>query len=103
MLNKKLIRYFSYFIFSLILLPLVIGCSTKPQPKAWLSIEKAPMRVIFVDNERDIKSETVHRLVNQMKDMKFDKVEFNQDTFIGMDHDIDYSISDNVVKSLEVK
>ena len=103
MIPRKIIRYFSYFIYTLILLPLVIGCSQRPQPKAWVSVEKPPMRVIFVDNEHDIHSDTVHRLVNQIKGIKFEDIDFNSETMIGIQYDADWNAHQSSSNSVEIK
>jgi hypothetical protein len=62
----------------------LIGCSQGIQPKAWLSVEKAPMRVIIVDNEKDIEPETVHRIISQLKGIEYESYQFNSGTNIGV-------------------
>ena len=63
---------------------LFAGCSHRTQPKGWLSVEKAPMRVILVDNEKDIDINTVNMVISHFKGVKYNACSFNSDTKIGI-------------------
>jgi hypothetical protein len=64
------------------------GCA-KHQPKAWVSVEKPPIRVIYLDYDKDISANTVHCLVEQVKDTKFHGTPFNPSTEIKVSTDYD--------------
>ena len=67
----------------------VIGCSQSIQPKAWLSVEKAPMRVILVDNERDISPQTVHMVIDHLNHIKYENYQFNSNTGVTVSSSVD--------------
>ena len=71
----------------LVLVFLITGCSTLPQHKAWVSVEKAPMRVILVDNEKDIDPQDVCVIVDKLKDIKYEDYQFNDSTSISVNYD----------------
>ncbi len=66
---------------------IVSGCSQHSQPKGWLSVEKSPIRVIIVDNEKDIEPGLIHRVISSVKTTKYEDVDFNENTNIGINFD----------------
>ena len=84
MFPEKYIRYGSIAVLSFIGLVVLIGCAQKIQPKAWLSVEKSPMRVIIVDSEKDITPETIHMVVDHVMNVDYKDYQFNDNTGISV-------------------
>jgi len=76
------------------------GCSHRNQPKGWLSVEKAPMRVILVDNEKDIDINTVNMVISHFKGVKYEECNFNGDTRIGIMFDAKSCKQDTLSRSV---
>ena len=89
MFPRKYIRYGSVVILVAIGIVSIIGCSQGIQPKAWLSVEKAPMRVILVDNEKDISPETVHMVIDHLNMIKYEDYQFNSNTGVSVTTSVD--------------
>jgi hypothetical protein len=101
MFPRRFIRYGSIVILVTMGTVGMIGCAQKIQPKAWLSVEKAPMRVIIVDNEKDINPETVHMIVDHLMSVDYKDYKFNDKTNIGVTTSVDdqrHSSSSNKVE-----
>ena len=87
---KRYIRIISGILVTGFIATIIIGCAQKIQPKGWLSVEKPPMRVILVDNEKDINQNMVHMVIGHVamekyKDYKFnDKAEISVYPFCGL-------------------
>ena len=88
MFPKKYIRYGSVVILLVMGAVVLIGCAQKIQPKAWLSVEKAPMRVILVDNEKDITPQTVHMVIDHVNSVDYRDYKFNDNTGISLHSDV---------------
>ena len=79
-------RYAKGVLILIVLLYALTACSYRQEPKGWVSVEKAPMRVIVVDNEHDITPEVIHRLVDQVKSVPYHDYKFNDGVSIGVDY-----------------
>ena len=81
---------------------MLVACGTKPQPKAWVSMEKPPMRVIIIDNERDIDPGTIDMMFKHMAKIPYRKTEFNDDTTIGIHYDTDIHKHESNIQEIKV-
>ena len=99
---KRYLRYGSMLILSIMLLGIIIGCSNRLQPKAWLSVEKAPMRVIIVDNEKDITPATINMVIRQVHHTSFKDYKFNPYTGVSVTTDHSALKEDHASRKLEV-
>ena len=86
----------------LVLILIVAGCSTKKE-KAWLSIEKSPMRIIYVTKPDEINTTLVDHLVKTISKVPYRKEGFNENTNIGMNVVLDHSVSDTKVREINIK
>ena len=102
MFPQKYIRYGAVVILVVMGIVALIGCGHKIQPKAWLSIEKAPMRVIIVDNEKDISPATIKMIMNHVGSMQYEDYQFNSSTNVGLSHDVDFSRQDHTSSTVGV-
>jgi hypothetical protein len=85
-----------------VLFVVLSGC-TRHQPKAFVSVEKSPMRVIYVDYERDISPSDVHEIVNLVSKTKFNKSCFNSDTVIDIRASYKLDYKDTVSRTHQCK
>ncbi len=99
---KRYLHYGSMFILSVMLLGIIVGCSDKLQPKAWLSVEKAPMRVIIVDNEKDITPATINMVIRQVHQTSYKDYQFNPTTAVSVTADYSAEKQDHSSSKLEV-
>lgn len=102
MFPSKYFKYGSIVVLSFMAIVAIIGCSQSIQPKAWLSVEKAPMRVIVVDNEKDIEPEVIHMIIDHLENIKYENYHFNTETGIGINHVVDYDRDDHTSSSITV-
>ncbi len=102
MIPRRYLRYGSIVILVYFVIVILVGCSHKIQPKAWMSVEKAPMRVIIVDNEKDIDSATIHMVIDHLRSVPYKDYQFNSETGIGINHNVDYSRQDHTSSSIAV-
>ncbi len=65
---------------------ILTGCTSRPgyQPKSWVSVTKPPIRVIYMDYEKDIDANTVHRLTEQVKTVPYRDYMFNENANINI-------------------
>ncbi len=82
----------------------ILGCSSRPhyQPKAWVSVTKPPIRIIYMDYEKDITAETVHRLTQQVKDVKYEDYKFNENANISIGFDAEAHSSHSDATSVAI-
>ena len=67
---------------------LLMGCSRPTyKPKAWVSVEKPPMRVIYMDFEKDITPAMVHQLTYQVSQVPYRNYKFNDTASINVGFD----------------
>ena len=79
---------------------LLLTACNRHQPKAWVSVEKAPMRVIYVDYYKDINESTVKYLARCLRDVKFNNYKFNEVTGINVKTCYKLDYKDEVTKTL---
>lgn len=84
-MKKLFVKIILTVTFISAILPTIIGCTTHREPKAWVSVEKPPIRVIYVDYSSDIQPATVHKITQQVSRLKFEDYDFNENTTIGID------------------
>ncbi len=62
------------------LLPLIfVGCGQKaPENKSWLSVEKAPMRVVIVCDDEDLTPELINRTIKDIRSIPYKDYYFNE-------------------------
>jgi len=99
---KRYLRYGSILILSIMLIGIIVGCSQRLQPKAWLSVEKAPMRVIIVDNEKDITPATINMVIRQVHQTGYKDYQFNPTTGVSISTDHSVMREDHTSSKLEV-
>lgn len=56
---------------------LITGCDRQPARMAWVSIEKPPIRLIYVNQQELIDSETVHHLLQHIEKQPYKEYAFN--------------------------
>ena len=78
-----------------LLMPIIfaLGCSHKPQPKAWVEIVKPPMRITYIDFAEDIEPKDVHKLSKMMSKIKFHEYNFNDSSSLHIDYSAEESLS----------
>ena len=98
-------RMISICILVFLFLVFIIGCSQKIQPKAWLSVEKSPMRVIIFDSEKDVDPKVVKMVIDSLVDIPYNDYVFNDETRIGVDTKVDYKkdFVDTINRSIRIK
>ena len=70
------------------------GCAS--QPKAYLSVEKSPMKVTYIDYNRDINPKTVAMIVQQVKNTHNSNQKLNEKNEIIISYDA--SVSETINK-----
>ena len=92
-LKKKIYAGIAGVTFTLAVAPVLIGCSKAHQPKAWVSVEKPPMRVIYIDYEKDISAATVYNLSNSIRGLPYEDYKFNDSMNVNISYDATASTS----------
>jgi hypothetical protein len=88
-----------------VLIPLLVGCSDKPEVASWVSIEKPPIKIVYVDRDRTITPETVRQLVGQARLFPYEDYQFNTAANIGISNeqsiseDLSQDVSDSFTAS----
>jgi len=65
---------------------LVSGCSYKHEPKAYVCIEKPPIKTTYIDFEKDITPETVRMMINETSNFKYQDTSLNDKNEIIIDY-----------------
>ncbi len=91
-------KYLTLSVLAVSLL-LLFGCA-QPQPKGYVSIEKSPIKITYIDYHNDITPYTVQVLVNQVKNVPYKSHDLNEknEVIIGYSANIDYTKSETTVK-----
>jgi hypothetical protein len=89
----------------LILVLAATGCTTKHQPKGWVSITKAPMRVIVVDDEKDVDPDTIQMIMRYVGSQSYKEYYFNDHVGISTDYsaNLNKNVSESRMFNLEVQ
>ena len=83
---RKLSRAVLVFIVILHSMALLTGCTDKqPARVAWVSIEKPPIRLIYVNRQDLVSDETVHHLLQHIERQPFKNYKFNAGIKIKLD------------------
>jgi hypothetical protein len=65
---------------------LVTGCAQKPEQEGgWISVEKPPIRVVYINKHQSVSPEMVHALVKQVGGFKYENYRFNDGVSISFD------------------
>ncbi len=75
---KRVLELVIIFIMVAIVIYAITGCSS--QKKSWVSIEKAPMRVIYIDDEMD--PIFINGLVDYVGSQEYKDYYFNESTVV---------------------
>ena len=86
-------------LFSVLVL---LGCAEKETKASWVSIEKPPIRVIYVSKVENIPPEVVNEMVQSIKDIPYANYPFNPSVKIGLDAKAHTSDSETDVASLTI-
>ena len=78
---------------------LLSGCAEKP--KAWLSIEKPPIRVILIDTDSDINVSTIRMLMREVKQYPYADVQFNPDISVNVNYNANFNYNKMIGASFE--
>ncbi len=100
---KKHARWILIFIVSLHTVGIIAGCSFRHQPKAYISIEKQPVKVTYIDYHRDISPSTVDMLMTKVSAVPFRAAQLNKENAVIISYDAEaiHSTTDN--KTWEIK
>ena len=99
---KKQSKIVLVFIVLLNAFALIVGCSYRHPPKAMMSIEKAPMRVILIDDSHDIDPKTIQMVMRYIGSQAYHDYQFNEFTGLGIDYDAQEAKSDAVSRSVGI-
>ena len=99
---KRAARYTLLFVVAIQTVGIIAGCTQHAQPKAWLSVEKKPMRVIYVDYHKDISPETTQMVIDRLTKIPFRETDMDPMTGIVVDYDADTHHSSQVHIKTEV-
>lgn len=93
---KRAAGYILLFIIATQTIGIITGCTQRAQPKAWLSVEKKPMRVIYVDYHKDITPQTAQNMIDQVSKIPFHDTKIEPMTGIIVDYDDDVHRSNRI-------
>ena len=101
---KRAARVILIFILIFWIAVIIVGCSTKPQPKAYVCIEKSPLKITYIDYHKEITPETVTSMVNQAKSFKYQREHMNHKNEILIDYNshVSSKVSDEFQKTIGV-
>ena len=70
----------------LIFIPLLVGCgqANKEIAGSWVSVEKPPLRVIYVNEKKSVSPEMVQHLIRQVKTIPYKDYKFNDNIGISV-------------------
>jgi hypothetical protein len=82
----------------------ILGCSDKPEIAGWVSIEKPPIKVVYVVRDKMITPETVRALIGQVSLLPYEDYMFNSSVTIGISNQeqISEDLSQTTSDSLDV-
>ncbi len=93
---SQLVLYFM-FMFS------IWGCSTEiKQQSSWISVEKPPIRIIYVNKAGAISDATVTNLVRQATGVRYKDYSFNENVGVSINANASRSIVDTETDSTSV-
>ena len=75
--------------FNLLALASLQGCAGKHEPKSYVSVEKAPMKVVYIDYSRDIKATDVDRYIRAVSNVPYQDIKLNENSVV----DVRYNVS----------
>ena len=100
---RKLSRAVLVFIVILHSMALLTGCTDKqPARVAWVSIEKPPIRLIYVNRQDLVSDETVHHLLQHIERQPFKNYKFNETTAIRVEATSHQSDAESDIDTLTV-
>ena len=77
---RRVLELIIIFLIVIIFVYAITGCSQVSKKKSWVSIEKAPMRVIYVDDEMD--TVFINGLVDYVGKQEYKDYYFNESTVV---------------------
>ena len=78
---------------------LLVGCAEKDTRASWVSVEKPPIRVVYVSKVENISPEVVDGMIESVKDVPYANYPFNPSIEIGLDANSHKSNSESDVVS----
>ncbi len=81
---RRVLELVIIFIMVAIVLYVITGCSQINQHRAWVSVEKAPMRIIYVDDSDKMDHIFIGKLVNHVGSQEYKDYYFNESTSISI-------------------
>ena len=100
--SRRLIKRVLFFIIAIQLVGF-LGCSFRPQPKAMVSVEKPPMRVVIVDDENDIDPATVLMIMKFVGIQPYQNYQFNEFTGLGVEYNAQHHRAETRAVDIGVK
>ena len=100
---KRLTRYVLIFIVALHTVALLTGCSYRHKPKAYLCIEKPPIKVTYIDFHRDITPQTVDMVMSKTYLFPYQKMKMNNENTVTVSYDAEATHTTSDSKKWEIK
>ena len=100
---KRAAKYILLLVLAIQATWLIIGCSARHRPKAYVCVEKSPLKVTYIDFHKDITPETVQGLVNSAKTFPYKKMNNNKENIVIIDYDAKSAYNETVAKTMELK
>ena len=72
----------------ILLLPLMTACSFKAQPKAYVCVEKPPLKVTYIDYDRDIATNTVDAIIRHATIVPYKACKLNDRNEVVISYDV---------------
>ena len=80
------------------------GCAQKPESKgAWISVEKPPIRIVYMNKAETITPEMVRLCIAQAKSVPYKDYKFNESIKVVLDANSHQSSSITNVSDVDVK
>jgi len=86
----------------LLALPVLVGCTSNFQEASWLSVEKPPIRVIYISKADHIEPEVVHGVIASVKDVPYQNYGFNENVGVLLDVNSHKSLTKSNTQSYTV-
>jgi len=96
MIKRKLTKSVLVFIVSIQAIALLSACSQRVEPEkptAWLSIEKPPLKIVYITKVENITDNTANMFLNHAKRFPYKSYPFNEASRVEIDVNAYKSIS----------
>ena len=100
---KKATKVTLLFVVFFNIMGLMIGCTRHSQPKAYVCVEKPPVKITYIDFHKDITPTTVDMMIRHARFFPYKEMQLNSSNQVIIDYTANTSEHKSDANSFEVK